>query len=86
MNVKIDFNKIITTLMTVVILGGFGFFLDFQNVKGEVEGNTRSVTKVKKRVDLIAYLICEDKFKENKDNAPKLCLKLLAQFDKNEED
>jgi hypothetical protein len=72
----INWSKVTTTLMGVLIVGSVGFFLDFQTVKGRVTLIEKEIKKDNKQDKLERRILCKLITKIDPVNAPNECLAL----------
>ena len=72
--------KILPTLIVALVIGSLGYAIRFELLASEVGDIKKQEIKIVKKQNLIAWLLCEDKIKEGKDDeAIKRCKKVLSE-------
>jgi len=65
-------NKVIPTLVVILVMSSVGFYLDFQNTKAEVELIKQDMNLVKRNHKLICYMSIQ--LKMDQKEVAKFCI------------
>lgn len=77
MKLNIDLNKIVTGLITVVIVFSAGAVVEMHSLKGEVHKNTQQIAKDDLRINVMSQLMCSQAITNGVANAAELCKEII---------
>tara|TARA_R110000782_G_scaffold183574_2_gene273873 strand:+ start:585 stop:818 length:234 start_codon:yes stop_codon:yes gene_type:complete len=75
---KVNWNKVVTTLTGIAIIAFLGGILDFQNIKAEVKGIKKHNVNVDVTLKAVGVIICRYAIKDKMEDAAKICKDVLT--------